>query len=244
MKASACGSPRERKKALRLRVCCMHVREEFPDLSSFLFNVHVVYMNDAKETSADKALIWRSIGMKLVDMNMSFTVRTGALQPLWPPTAASPPSHQISCRNPAWGLFRLDVQHKKPEKIKILQTIQTCAQIIQNVNVRPPMPLGEAKKENTHTHNLNLPVSFSGASWDLWPLTLTDWQGYMWAGWQAVCFTRQTFGILFTSTHTHTSTELHRLFSKKAGLVMAFSPVYWLPYCDLNITVHKKHRPC
>ena len=37
-------------------------------------------MNDAKEKFADKALLWRSITMKLVDINIQFAVRTEALK--------------------------------------------------------------------------------------------------------------------------------------------------------------------
>lgn len=51
---------------------CMHVRgkkKRFPGCPVSL-NVKNVYMNDAKEKFADKALIWRLIEMILVDMDM------------------------------------------------------------------------------------------------------------------------------------------------------------------------------
>lgn len=72
-----CVCVQGKEKALRGTSVCMHVREEFPD-RPVSFNVQSVYMNDAKEEFADKASVRRWIKTKLVDMNLSFTVRAAA----------------------------------------------------------------------------------------------------------------------------------------------------------------------
>lgn len=82
----------------------MHVREVFPDCPVSL-NVQNVYMNDAKEKFADKALIWRSIKMKLVDYDTIYTpnkrIKAVAI--------INSSLTLLTDITHAWGLFGLDV---------------------------------------------------------------------------------------------------------------------------------------
>lgn len=77
-------------------------------------------MNDAKEKFADKALLWRSITMKLVDINIQFAVRTEALKAavIKKKATAVLSSHQLSDIKRAGDLLGLDTLHKDLKKKK------------------------------------------------------------------------------------------------------------------------------